>query len=117
VWYFSLCDLPYFSRSVVGVDDNGLLLFHEHGRKVLSWRFQVLKNTIDSVPGMKLLNSLNSTGGYAWIHCEGPPTCQEEFNKVNITGISGTSFGASNQGKKIQILKSKENNLTISPDK
>ena len=58
----------------------------------------MMSNTIATIPGLTLLNYLNSTGGYAWIHCEGLSTCQEEFNKVNITGISGTSFGASDQG-------------------
>ena len=80
------------------VGQDGLLPFHEHGCSLLSYRFQQMKDIVDIIPGMKLLNSLNSTGGYAWIHCDGPSTCQGEFNKVNLTGIEGSRFGASNQG-------------------
>ena len=77
---------------------DGLLPFHEHGHKTMSDRFHQLQLTIDAIPGMKLLNFFNSTGGYAWIHC-GPLTCQEEFDSVNLTGIKGSSFGGTDQGK------------------
>ena len=81
------------------VGESGLLPFHEHGRKVISGRFQQLRDVVDAIPGLRLANSVNSTGAYAWIHCEGPPTCQEEFSKVNVTGMKGSLFGASDQGK------------------
>ncbi len=94
------------------VGQDGFLPFHENGRKTLSGRFQQLGNAISAIPGMTLLNSLNSTGGYAWIHCEGPLTCQEEFSKVNVTGLKGSLFGASDQGKRIvTILKSRTNDI------
>ncbi len=82
----------------MSLEDGGLLPFHSYGRSVLLNRFEQVKTVINAIPGMKLINSLNSTEGHAWIHCEGLLACQEQFSKVNVTGITGSLFGASDQG-------------------
>ncbi len=81
------------------LDEDRFLPFHGYGRKVLSSRFQQIREVIDATPGLHLLNLQQSTGGYAWIHCSEQLTCQEEFSRVNMIGISGSFFGATNQGQ------------------
>ena len=88
-----------FFLSDMDVDDDGLLPFHKYGHNAIFDRFQLLRDVLDSISGLELLNSASSPGAYAWIHCYWPLTCQEEFARVNLTGISGSSFGGSDQGK------------------
>ena len=61
-------------------------------------RFSRLEDVINKCPHLTLQNSLNSSGGYAWIHCNEMVSCEEYFAKVNLFGITGSRFGTTDQG-------------------
>ena len=83
-----------------GQGPDGLFPFHKFGRDMLYSRFSKLGYALLGCPHLELqnLNPTTSPGGYAWIHCYGEETCEEIFDKVNLTGISGDLFGTTAQG-------------------
>lgn len=78
--------------------NNEMLPFHKFGRDTIYRRFEKLREALQGCPELELQNSLDSPGGYAWVHCHGDNPCATSFNSVNLYGWSGTSFGTSNYG-------------------
>ena len=81
-----------------GLGPSGLLGLHEYGRNVMYSRFDQLNAALTGCPALKLQNSLDSPGAYAWIHCDTGEPCADYFAWVNLSGLNGTEFGTSDKG-------------------
>ena len=81
-----------------GQGPDGLFPFHKFCRDKIYSRFSELRSAMSGCPCLELQNLIFSPGAYAWIHCHGEETCEEIFDKVNLTGISGDQFGTTAQG-------------------
>ena len=58
--------------------------------------FSRFRTATKDCPHLELMNSVQSPGAYAWIHCD--TSCDDYLAKVNLTGNDGKSFGGTDQG-------------------
>ena len=71
--------------------------FQEFGHTLISSCFKLLSDELSQCPGVSLTNQLSSTGGYAWISCDvSLGSCATVLQKVNLLGLQGEVFGATN---------------------
>lgn len=62
-------------------------------------RFENVRTAVAGCPELEVLNSPESPGGHVWVHCDVSNSCADFFQTVNLSGVDGTSYGATNKGK------------------